>query len=65
MSYLKAYLRNLLLLFLVIIGTAIFTKIFYPEALSFFPAIEEIVSGFKLWPIVIAMILVSALPRRR
>lgn len=65
MKYIKEFLRNLLVLLLVIIGMGIFTKIFYPEALSFFPAIGELATGLKLLPIIILMIIIAALPKKR
>ena len=65
MKYLKTYLHNLLLMILIFGGMLIFMKIFYPETLSLFPLMGQMVSGFNLWPIVILTLLVSALPRRR
>ncbi|MBI3167265.1 MAG: hypothetical protein HYZ22_02220 [Chloroflexi bacterium] len=65
MKYLKGFLTNILILFLIIIGMGIFTKIFYPEAMSVFPAIGEMITGMKLLPIVILMIIIAALPKRR
>jgi hypothetical protein len=65
MSYLRAYLRNLLILALVMVGLFIFVMIFYPATLSFFSAMGQAYSALKLWPLIILFLLVAALPRRR
>jgi uncharacterized membrane protein len=65
MKYLKTFLQNLLILILVIISMTIFAKIFYPETLSVFSAMGELYTALKLWPIIILVLLASALPRRR
>ena len=65
MGFLRSYLRNLLIIALVFIFMLVFMKIFYPDTLAFFPLIGQIYSGFNLWPLIILMLLVLALPRRR
>lgn len=65
MKFLLAYLRNLFLIALVVVGMIVFVKIFYPETLPFFPLIGQVYSGLNLWPIIILILLVTALPRRR
>jgi len=65
MNYLRAYIRNLFILVLVICGMLIFMKIFYPDALSLFPLMGQLVGGLNLWPIVILLLLAAALPYRR
>jgi len=65
MGFLRSYLRNLLIIALVFIFMLVFTKIFYPDTLAIFPLIGQIFSGFNLWPLIILMLLVLALPRRR
>jgi hypothetical protein len=65
MDFLKAYLRNLLLMALVIGGMLIFMRIFYPDALGLLPLIGQVYSGLNLWPIIILALLALALPRRR
>ncbi len=65
MSYIKAYLRNLLLMALVFGGMLVFMRIFYPDALSALPMMGQIYGALNLWPIIILILLVMALPRRR
>jgi hypothetical protein len=56
-------MRNLGLLVLVIGGIVIFAAIFYPETLSVFSAMGQFYSALKLWPIIILMLVLSAVPR--
>ena len=63
-SYLKAFGKNLLLLTIIIISTMIFTKIFYPNALNAFIEIGKVYTGLNLWPIIIVVLLLSALPKK-
>jgi len=65
MSYLKRYLRNLLILALVIGGMFLFVAIFYPNTMSIFSGVGQVFSALKLWPILVLVLLVGALPRRR
>ena len=65
MKFIMAYLRNLLVMALVIGGILIFVKIFYPGVLSLIPQVGLVYSILKLWPIIILMLLVAAIPRRR
>ncbi len=65
MKYLKTFAENILIMILIFGGLAIFAKIFYPETLNIIPAFGEIIAGLKLWPIVILILLMSALPRRK
>jgi hypothetical protein len=65
MSYFKRYLQNLLLMALVFGGMLVFMRIFYPDALGVLPMIGQIYGAFNLWPIIVLMLLVMALPRRR
>ena len=65
MKFLLAYIRNLLLMALVIGGMLVFTRIFYPSALDIFVLMGKAYSILKLWPFLILALLVAALPRRR
>jgi hypothetical protein len=73
MSYLLAWMRNLLIYVLAFLGVClfmwVFLRIFYPDLASFSIAIvkwtSEATTAFKLWPFIILMVIVSALPRRR
>jgi|GEM_PF-4630051 len=65
MKYLKKYLRNLAAMIMIFLGMIIFMKIFYPETLKIFPLMGEMITGLKMWPIVILMLFISAMPRRR
>jgi len=64
-EYLKRYAKNLLLLFAIIFGMTLFTTIFYPKTIKGFSSIREIFTAFKLWPIIILLLLTSALPKRK
>ena len=65
MIFLKAYLRNLLIIASVFIGMLVFTRIFYPDVINVLPLIGEVYTAFDLWPIIILSMLVFALPIRR
>ena len=65
MNFIRVYLRNLLLMALVVGGMLVFTKVFYPDALSLLPLVGQVYSAANLWPILILVLLVLALPRRR
>ena len=72
MDFLRRWFRNLiidlLLIILVVVGVLIFTKLFYPDALSMLFVMGQfsvgLVNILKLWPIVILMVIVYALPRQ-
>jgi ABC-type methionine transport system permease subunit len=73
MKFIKSYFYNLitmaLFIIVVIIGMIVFTKIFYPGSISssliLWQTVGQIISAFKLWPIVILMLLMLPLTRRR
>ena len=65
MTFLRGYLRNLLLIALVLVGMLIFMRVFYPDTLAVLPLMGEIYSALNLWPLLILVLLVLALPRRR
>jgi hypothetical protein len=73
MDYLRAWIRNLftdlLVIAVVCVAILIFMKIFYPDALSFLfltgQAGVQLASALKLWPLIILIALVQALPRRK
>jgi len=72
-DFLQEWLRNLikglLITALVCFGMLIFLRIFYPDTISFLFLTGEfagqLASAFKLWPILILMIFVYALPKRK
>lgn len=64
-NFWRAYLRNLAILALVVIGVAIFAAIFYPDTLSIFFNMGQMYSALKLWPIIIVAIFLFALPHKR
>jgi hypothetical protein len=64
MDFLRAYLRNLLVLALIIAGLAIFCLIFYPRVFTLFSEVIKVYSILKLWPLLILAILVGIIPRR-
>jgi hypothetical protein len=65
MRFLKAYLRNLLLMVLVFAGVVLFLRIFYPDARGLIPLVGQVYSGLNMWPFVILALLLLASPRRR
>jgi hypothetical protein len=65
MNYLIAYLRNLLVITLVIGVMFIFVRIFYPGVLTIYSEMGNAYTILKLWPILILGLLVMALPQRR
>ena len=64
MNFIRAYIRNLFLIAVAIVGMFVFMKIFYPDALAILPFMGQIYSAFNLWPLLILSLLVFALPRR-
>jgi hypothetical protein len=73
MDYLRRWIRNLftdlLLIVLVVVCMLIFTRIFYPDALSMLfltgQFAVQLTSALKFWPLVILMVIVYAMPRQR
>ncbi len=65
MNYLRAYIRNLFIIALVLVGMFVFMRIFYPDTLAILPLMGQFSSALKLWPLLILMLFVLALPRRR
>lgn len=49
----------------IFLGMLLFAKIFYPETIPVFLGIGQLYTGLNLWPIIILMLLMSALPKRR
>jgi hypothetical protein len=64
MKFLSAYLRNLLILILIIAGSLIFLRIFYPDTLPLISTMGSFYGALKLWPIIILALLIFAMPRR-
>lgn len=65
MDFLKAYARNLLLVALLIGFMACFVLYFYPGTVPLFREVGRFYSLLGLWPFIILLILIYALPRRR
>ncbi len=73
MTYLWEWIVNLFRTIMVIIGVClfmyIFMRIFYPDAIDFSVLVVQgwiqIASGLKLWPILILIFILAALPRRK
>lgn len=69
MDYFLKFVTNIFILLAVVVGTAIFMQIFYPESLEFlvqtFEVMFEFISSLRLWPIVIVGLIVAMLPKRR
>ncbi len=72
-AFLKEWLRNLAIMYLVLAGGVvfflIFMRIFYPDTGGTFFLLGELIDGLNLWPIIIlaaiALPIASTLPRRR
>jgi hypothetical protein len=64
-SFLGDYLRNLLLIALILGAIALFVLVFYPKTLEVFAGIAFVYSALKLWPIIILILLLAAIPWRR
>ncbi len=64
-SFLGGFLRNLVLIALVLGGMALFVTIFYPETWEVFAGIGFFITLLKFWPIVILALLIMAIPLRR
>ncbi len=64
-SFLGDFLRNLVVIALILGGMALFVTIFYPETWEVFAGVGFVITLLKFWPIVILGLLISAIPRRR
>jgi hypothetical protein len=64
-DYMKRFTKNLLILAGVFIFTWVFMLIFYPETLEAFSMIGEVYTALKLWPIIILVLILGALPKRK
>jgi hypothetical protein len=73
MEYIRRWIHNLfidlVIVIVICIGTIIFMKFFYPAALSLMLLSGQFMIGMvnvlNLWPIVILVIIISAMPQRR
>ena len=72
-NYLRAWMYNLFITLAIVTGVCllmwVFLRIFYPDLALFSVAIvkwtAEAATAFKLWPFIILIVIVFALPRRR
>ena len=65
MDFLKSYIRNLVLLVLVLGFVVCFVFFFYPNALPYLQEVGRFYTILRLWPLIILILLIYALPRRR
>jgi hypothetical protein len=73
MDYLRRWVRNLFINLAVIAGVTIFmlifVRIFYPETFSMLfltgKAMIGMINVLSLWPLVILIAIINAMPRRR
>ncbi len=65
MGFLERYFRNLAILALCAAGVWALLKIFYPAALAKFTSMELFFGGIRLWPVLLILLLLLALPLRR
>jgi hypothetical protein len=73
MNFVRTWIRNLLTDLLIVVVVCIvmliFLKIFYPDVLSLIMLTGQFSVGMinilKLWPLVILVIIFSAIPQRR
>lgn len=65
MRFWRTFVRNLMLMALVLGGMTLFVAIFYPETLSVFKMMGQVYSGLNLWPMIILLLVLAAVPRRR
>ncbi len=71
--YILTWLRNLVLDLLaivgVVVGMALFLRVFYPEVLDLLMATVQVsaffISALRLWPLVFLALIVHAAPRRK
>lgn len=65
MKFWQAFIRNLLVMVLIFGGIAILAAIFYPKTLSVFYGMGQVYSGLNLWPIIILLLIIAAIPRKK
>jgi hypothetical protein len=64
-SFLGAFIRNLLLMILVLGAVALFVVLFFPKTLEIFATTGYCLIALGLGPVIILALLFRALPRRR
>lgn len=64
MKFWQAFIRNLLVMFLIFGGIVIFMAIFYPATLPIFYMMGQVYNGLNMWPIIILVLIVAAIPRK-
>jgi len=65
MKFLTRYLRNLVMLGIVVGGTIYLSMRFYPGILQPFEAIARTFGAFYLWAVIILLVMVFAIPWKR
>jgi len=65
MNNFQKFSKNLLLMFLIVVGAVCVMAVFFPGALQIFSGVGMVYGGLGLWPFIIILILLAALPRRR
>ena len=65
MKFLSTYLRNLVMLGIVVGGTIYLSMRFYPGILQPFKAIAQTYGAIYMWLIVVLLVMVFAIPWKR
>ncbi len=65
LQFLERYVRNLAIVALAAAAVWGLLKIFYPVAISDFTSMELFFGGVRLWPVVLGLLLLLALPLRQ
>ncbi len=65
MEFIERYLRNLAIVAIVAAGLWALLKIFYPAVIDNFASMELFFGGVRLWPVLLFLLLLLALPLRK
>ncbi len=65
MEFVERYFRNLAIFAIVVAGLWALLKIFYPAALDRIASMELFFGGVRLWPLLLVLLLLLALPLRK
>ncbi len=65
MDFVGRYFRNLAIIALVVAGLWALLKFFFPAVLSYLMNMQLFFGGLHLWPVLLILLLLLALPLRK
>ncbi len=64
-QFLERFVRNLAIIALLAAAVWVLLKVFYPAVVTKFTSMELFFGGVRLWPVLLVLLLLLALPLRK